>query len=70
VIVPHLSRRRTIYGLEPGTPDTDYVIVTAHRTVWPNRDFEHVREMLRERTARGYRPIFDRDGWIVLRRPF
>ena len=70
VIVPHLSRRRTIYGLEPGTPDTDYVIVTTHRTVWPNRDFEHVRELLRERTARGYRPIFDRDGWIVLRRPF
>jgi uncharacterized membrane protein len=70
-VVPHVSRRRAIYGLDASTPDTDYVIVTAHRTAWPNRDFEQIRELLRERTARGYHPVFDRDGWIVLARaPF
>jgi uncharacterized membrane protein len=67
-LIPHLSRREAIYGIERRIPDTDYVIATEHRTVWPNRDFEEVREILRERLAQGYTPVFERDGWIVLSR--
>jgi uncharacterized membrane protein len=68
VVVPHLSRRQAIYGLDSHTPDTDYVIVTEHRTAWPNRDFAHIRELLRQRTDRGYREIFAKEGWVVLAR--
>ena len=68
VVVPHLSRRHAIYGLDSNTPDTDYVIVTEHRTAWPNRDFAHIRELLRQRTDRGYREIFAKEGWVVLAR--
>ena len=68
-VVPHLSRRRFIYGLRPGTPDTDLVIVTAHRGAWPLADFEGIKGLLRERLDRGYRQIVERDGWIVLARP-
>jgi uncharacterized membrane protein len=69
-LIPHLSRRQRIYELERGAPDTDYVIVTEHRTAWPHHNFEDIRDLLNEHQARGYVPVFERDGWVVLsRRP-
>jgi uncharacterized membrane protein len=68
-VVPHVSERRHVYGLDPDAPDAEYVIATEHRTPWPNPSLESLRALLAARRARGYETMFERDGWTVLRRP-
>jgi uncharacterized membrane protein len=68
-VVPHLSRRKDIYGLQAASPDAEYVIVTEHRTPWPTASHAEIRHLLDERKRRGYRVAFERDGWTVLALP-
>lgn len=67
-VVPHVSQRTHVYGLDPGAPDAEYVIATEHRTPWPLHSVAALRGLLAARKARGYQAIFERDGWTVLRR--
>jgi uncharacterized membrane protein len=68
-IAPHLSHRLQIYLLKDGAPDTTYVIAAADLDPWPARTSHEVAEFLEDRRQRGYVTVFDRQGWVVLRRP-
>jgi uncharacterized membrane protein len=67
-VAPHLSHRTSLYRLDPQAPDTDYVIAVDGRSTWPLANFQEIRNLLQERQRRGYRVVFDREGWIVLER--
>jgi uncharacterized membrane protein len=67
-VAPHLSHRPSLYRLDPLAPDADYVIAVDGRSTWPLANFQEIRNLLQERQARGYRVVFDREGWIVLQR--
>jgi uncharacterized membrane protein len=65
-LAPHLSHRAEIPILQPGSPDADYVIAAPDLDPWPVTRDELVGLLL-ERRQRGYVPMFDENGWIVLR---
>jgi uncharacterized membrane protein len=67
-VAPHLSHRASLYRLDAQAPDADYVIAVDGRSTWPLANFEDIRNLLQERQRGGYRVVFDREGWIVLRR--
>jgi uncharacterized membrane protein len=67
-VAPHLSHRASLYRLDPQAPDADYVIAVDGRSTWPLANFQDIRNLLQERQRRGYRVVFDREGWIVLQR--
>ena len=66
-LAPHLSQRDQIYILKPGAPDADYVIAALDLDPWPVTR-EDIDTFLRERRQRGYEPVFEQEGWVVLRR--
>jgi uncharacterized membrane protein len=68
-IVPHLAHRDRIYLLEDGAPDADFVIASAQLSPWPASDTEAIDNWLEQLRQAGYREVFAKDGWIVLRRP-
>jgi uncharacterized membrane protein len=72
-IVPHLSQRQGIYTLRPDGPgagvDADYVVAAAGvLSPWPFADAAQVRASVDTYRQRGYRTLFDEEGWVVLRR--
>ena len=66
-LLPHLSQRRTIYMLEPGVPDADYLVATTHLDPWPVETMEGMSRLIEERRQRGYKTIFEEDGWLLMR---
>jgi len=67
-VAPHMAHRRDLFRLDPESPDGDYVIAVPERSPWPNATAADVHALLAERRRRGYAVIFERDGWVVLRR--
>lgn len=67
-ILPHLTHRSTIYDLVPGQPATEYVAANPRLAHYPTTDAQYAAALERYRRA-GYRTIFDRDGWLLLKRP-
>ena len=68
-IVPHLSHRDRIYMLEDGAPEAEFVIAASARvSPWPAANPEAVDAWIEQRRQTGYREIFAKDGWVVLRR--
>ena len=67
-IVPHLSHRDRIYILDEAFPDADVVITAAVLAPWPLAGADDVARQLEAWRARGYRTVFDREGWTVLMR--
>ena len=67
-VAPHMAHRRDLFRLDPESPDGDYVIAVPERSPWPNATAAEVHALLAERRRRGYAVIFERDGWVVLRR--
>src|SRR6185295_12196896 len=69
-IVPHLSHRRLIFVLDPITliPDADYIIAGERLAPAPFRNFQDIADYLNAQQARGYRKIFEEEGWIILKR--
>lgn len=67
-IAPHLSQRDTMYILEEGAPDTDYVVASRHVAAWPAASYADIERLIEQRRQRGYRVVFDEDGWLVLKR--
>ena len=72
-IVPHLSQRASIYMLtaEGKTADVEAdVIVAAPAALspWPFATDDALRAHVDGYRARGYRVVFDEQGWQVLRR--
>jgi hypothetical protein len=67
-IVPHLSQRDRIYMLDETFPDADVVITAAMLAPWPLGAADDVARQVDAWRARGYRTVFDREGWTVLMR--
>jgi uncharacterized membrane protein len=67
-VVPHLSQRPQVYMLDAKAPDADYVVAATDLSPWPMTDHADIAKLLEERRGRGYRLIFDENGWTVLRR--
>lgn len=71
-IVPHLSHRRHIFLLAYNLvtiPDANYIIACEHLGHFPYPGFREVREYLYAQEQKGYRKIFEENGWVILRRP-
>ncbi len=68
VVAPHISHRHELFRLDPSAPDASYVIAVFERTPWPNASLADIRALLAARQARGYAVVFERNGWIVLKR--
>ncbi|NOT26005.1 MAG: DUF2079 domain-containing protein [Acidobacteria bacterium] len=66
--LPHLSQREQAYILRPGAPEVDVIIASRELDPWPQANYEEIRQLLDERRARGYKVVFDENGWIVLLR--
>jgi uncharacterized membrane protein len=67
-VAPHLSHRAFLYLLAPDAPEADFVIAVEGRSTWPVASFREIRALLDERQRRGYRVVFEQDGWIVMQR--
>jgi uncharacterized membrane protein len=65
---PHLSHRAALFRLDAEAPEADYVVAVDRRSPWPLANYDEIRALLAVRQRRGYEVVFDRDGWIVLRR--
>lgn len=68
-IVPHLSHRRRIFLIRPVliVPDSEYIIASSQISPYPFPTFEGIEEYLSEQQE-DYSKVFERDGWIVLKR--
>jgi uncharacterized membrane protein len=67
-IAPHLSHRRELYVLMSGAPEAEFVIAADRLSPWPNPDAAAIARLVDERRAAGYEVVFEREGWVVLRR--
>ena len=67
-MAPHLALRKDLFRLDPEAPEADYVIAVDGRSPWPNATAADVNALLAARRRRGYLVVFERDGWVVLRR--
>ena len=65
-LLPHLSQRQTIYMLEPGVPDAEYLVATTQLHPWPVETMDGLLRLIEERRQRGYEPIFEENGWLLL----
>jgi uncharacterized membrane protein len=67
-IIPHLSHRDEIYELTL-RKKTDYYVRGREINVWPLKNDEELDEIFVTREKEGYVRVFDREGWVVLKRP-
>lgn len=73
-IAPHLTHRRSIYIIHPSGIDappgnTGYIIASSQLSPYPFASYAQIEDFLAERQEKGYVKIFDRNGWVVLKRP-
>jgi hypothetical protein len=68
-IAAHLSQRNDIFELKPGAPNSEYVIASEALTTWPNPEFITIKTYLAQQETVGYKRVFEKEGWVVLRRP-
>lgn len=71
-VVPHLSQRRHIFLLAYNLvtiPDADYIIACEQLGTFPYPGFQEIKQYLDAQQDKGYRKIFEEDGWIILQRP-
>jgi uncharacterized membrane protein len=68
-LLPHLSQRATIYVLDVGAPETEYVIASVNLNAWPLADRDELSDVIQQRKLHGYVTIFDEAGWVVLKAP-
>jgi uncharacterized membrane protein len=63
--LPHMSERSQIYLFGYPSPETDYVVFAPGALGWPDPVYE--RQWL-DKHRDAYRPIYNRDGWVVWKR--
>jgi uncharacterized membrane protein len=69
-VVPHLSRRDSVYVLDGRTaPRTEFVVASTDANPWPGTDAGTIEKWLQAHRDRGYVEVFARGGWTVLRHP-
>jgi uncharacterized membrane protein len=69
-ITPHLSHRRELYLLNPlaSIPDSDFIIASERLSPFPFPSFQDIEYYLDAQQTRGYRKIFEDEGWVILKR--
>ena len=67
-IAAHLSERDRIHILEATVPSTDFIVAHSQVDPWPLPTHDALNQVLNERGARGYRLVYEADGWTVLRK--
>jgi uncharacterized membrane protein len=69
-ITPHLSHRRLIFMLNPlaSIPDADFIVASERINPYPFQSFQDIKYYLDAQQARGYRKIFEEEGWVILKR--
>ena len=50
-------------------PESDYVIASSQVSYSPFATYREIEDYLRGQEEKGYLRVFDRDGWVVLKRP-
>ena len=68
-IAPRLAHRDGLAMLDGDARDVDWVVASAWLSPWPARNVDELAAWVRRYRERGYRIVFDRNGWIVLTRP-
>jgi uncharacterized membrane protein len=68
-ITPHLTHRRNVYVLHPAIiiPDADFIIASERLSPHPFLSNQDIKAYLEYQQTRGYRKIFEEDGWFVLK---
>jgi uncharacterized membrane protein len=68
-VTPHLTHRRIVYMLHPAIliPDADFIIASERISPFPFKSYQDIRAYLDYQQTRGYRKIFDEEGWVVLK---
>jgi uncharacterized membrane protein len=64
-LLPHASHRNDLYLLGGGVPATEYVVYPPGRLGFPDPAYA---EGWLKAHRRYYRKVYDRDGWVVLKR--
>lgn len=70
-ILPHLSHRKYIFFLPynlVSLPEADYIIACKHLGLHPYPSSSELEAELASQQAKGYRKVFDKDDWIILRK--
>jgi len=68
-ILPHVSDRDQVFLLRSGAIDAEFVVASAQLDPWPLASVAELRVLIDRYRMQSYEPVFDEDGWIVLRRP-
>ena len=67
-LLPHLSHRQELYLLREGARDADLLVAAYGLSPWPEANHDALAAIIDARKRAGYRPIFERDGWVLLER--
>jgi len=67
-ILPHLSNRDRVFLLENKETDTEFLVATDRLDPWPLGSLDELRALIDDHRRRGYEAIYERDGWVILRR--
>jgi uncharacterized membrane protein len=69
-ITPHLSHRRAIFVLNPLVilPDCDFIITSDRINPFPAPAYADIQSYLDRQLTRGYRKVFEEEGWVILKR--
>jgi hypothetical protein len=57
-----------LFVLDAGAPESDFVVAADQLDPWPIDSHVAVRALVDARQRDGYTVVFDRDGWVLLRR--
>lgn len=71
VLVPHLTHRkivREILGDDMSGNDVDYVIACSSFSPFPSATFQDIQARLNIMEEKGYQKIYDKNGWIILKK--
>jgi uncharacterized membrane protein len=70
-IASHLAHRRGIFTISPNSVSSQSAYIIAARSVVPDplAGYQEIEDYLARQQQRGYLKVFDRGGWVVLKRP-
>jgi len=70
-IATHLAHRPIIYVMTPTMtpPENEYVIASSHVRAYPFGNNQEIEDYMAREQKKGYVKIFERNGWVVLKRP-
>lgn len=66
---PHLSARTTVLLWEDRPSTATWVVADTARHAYPWASLDRQRQRIDELRSQGYRVVYDREGYVVLRRP-